>query len=250
MNVQTEKRFAHLPRLEAHEVGRPKHRLRNPIASGLGDFVVQPIWDYYGVAANTATARQEAFSVGRGQQYTPTGGAAFTKTEQTTSMDIGRQLQAPERLLVRCVSVYLDNEMNQLDVARFLSQTLLDWRISTKSFFQLPLIGKAPAGGGAWAQQTNNNVSVTGNGLPSSSEGYSITAPGAGGLTAAGQQEFPQIEGVLLEQQQAFHVVVDPTLAAHVAAVGFTTQAAGAIPAGIGVRAFFFLEGTKVRAVL
>jgi hypothetical protein len=253
MKNLTAKKYAHLEELSAHEIGRPHFRLKNMIVSGLGDFVVQPDWDGYFVAAATATVQQTLFAIARGNPFTITGGATFTKTAQTTSMVKSNELQAPERLLVRAITVYLDNQMNQGDTAAFLSQTLVDFQISTKSFLQLGLAGKAPAAGGAWAQQFGATaaatiIGVTGNGLPSERQGYSLCAPEASGQKP--EESFPSIEGILISQQQAFRVIVDPTLAAHVAAAGFTTAAAAAVPAGIGVRAFVYLEGTKARAVL
>lgn len=247
------KRFAHLEEIEAHEIGRPHFRLKNPLAGGLGDFVIQPEWDYYGVAASTACTSQLLFQNQIGQNYTIAGGATFAKTLQTTSMVVGGQLQAPERLLVRGITVYLDNTMNQGDVAKFDSQCLLNFRVSTKSFFNCGLVGKLPAGGGPWAQQfgataATTIIGVTGNGMPSEHQGFALTGSAAG--MQGDPDWFPQIEGVLIAQQQAFSVVLDPTQAAHIAAAGFTTAASGAVPAGIGVNAFVYLEGTKARAVL
>ena len=253
MQKLTGRRFAHLAEIEAHEIGRPRFLLRNPLAGGLGDFVVQPEWDYYGVAASTACVEQTLFSIPQGNQFTITGGATFTKTSQTTSMVKQSELQAPERLLVRGISVYLDNTMNQGDVAKFLSQVQLNFKVSTKSFLLLPLIAKLPAGGGGWAQQfgataATTIIGVAGNGLPSAQEGFSMVQPGVG--MQGDPEYFPTIDGVLIAQQQAFSVIVSPQLAAHIAAAGFTTSAAGAVPPGVGVNAFVFLEGTKARAVL
>jgi hypothetical protein len=248
------KRFAHLQEIEAHEIGRPHFRLKNPLAAGLGDFIVQPEWDGYFVAASTACVAQTLFQVPANQPFTITGGATFTKTLQTTSMQTAGQLQAPERLLVRGITVYCDNLMNQGDTAKLLSQTILNFFVSTKSFCVLGLLGKLPAGGGAWAQQANIAattvavMSVTGNGLPSEHQGYQLTAPGVSSADPA--SSMPQIDGVLIAQQQAFRVIIDPTQAAHIAAAGFTTAATGAVPPGIGVNAWVYLEGTKARAVL
>lgn len=255
MRHLTAKRFAHLEEISAHEIGRPHFRLRNPLAANLGDFIVQPEWDYYGVAVSTACVSQTLFQIAQGNQFTITGGATFTKTPQTTSMVQSGQLQAPERLLVRGITVYLDNLTQQADLAKFLSQTLLNFFVSTKSFLQLGLVGKLPGGGGAWAQQfgataATTIIGVTGNGMPSEHQGFQLTAPGVSADPNNPQSGFPQIDGVLIAQQQAFKVVVDPTQAAHIAAAGFTTAANNTVPIGIGVNAFVYLEGTKARAVL
>jgi hypothetical protein len=257
----TAKRFSHLQEIEAHEIGRPHFRFKNPLAGGLGDFVVQPEWDFYGIAASTACVQQTLFSIPQGQNFTITGGATFAKTLQTTSMQLNAQLQPPERLLVRGIQVFLDNTMNQGDVAKAVSQILLNFNVSTKSFFVTNLLAKLPAGGGGWAQQfgataATTIIGVVGNGIPNEHQGYAVTAPGAQGFSATGDPNeiamstFPQIDGILIAQQQAFKVVVDPTLAAHIAAAGFSTAAAGAVPPGTGLNMFVHLEGTKARAVL
>jgi hypothetical protein len=249
-------RFAHLQEISAHEVGRPRFRLRNMLAAGLGDFVVQPEWDFYGVAVSTAATTQTVFSIAQNNQYTIAGGSTITKTLQLTSMQQSNQLQAPERMLVRGLCVYLDNRSNQIDANQFLTQTILNFFISTKSFFVVGAIGKLPAGGGPWAQQsgtpaTNAIISTVSNGLPSEHQGYKLTDPGCDGTP--GVDQFPSIDGILIAQQQAFKVVVDPTQASYLNTVGtgFTTQAStGVSPIGVGINAWVYLEGQKARAVL
>jgi len=247
------KRFAHLEEISAHEIGRPHFRLRNMLAAGLGDFVVQPEWDFYGVAVSTAVVAQTLFSIVNGQPYTITGGATVTKTLQMTSMVQAAQLQAPERMLVRGITVYFSNDINQADANRFASQTILNFFISTKSFFVVPQVGKLPAGGGVWAQQFGATAATTiigtvGNGMPSEHQGFRLTDPGCDGTP--GVDQFPNIDGILIAQQQAFKVVVDPAQAAWAQATGFTTNANTTVPIGTGVNAWVYLEGQKARAVL
>lgn len=247
------KRFSHLEEISAHEIGRPHFRLRNMLAAGLGDFVVQPEWDYYGVAVSTPTVKQVLFATSQNNPFTITGGATFVKTLQTTSMQQSSQLQAPERMLVRGITVYAANNMNQIDLNNLASQTIVNFFISTKSFFVVGLLGKLPAGGGVWAQQFGATAATTiigtvGNGLPSEHQGFKFTDPGCDGTP--GVDQFPNIDGILIAQQQSFRVEIDPTQAAHVAAVGFTTQANTTVPPGTGVNAWVYLEGQKARAVL
>jgi hypothetical protein len=255
------KRFSHLQEIEAHEIGRPHFRMKNPFAAGLGDFGVYPIWDYYGVAASTACVAQTLFGVTQNQPFTITGGATFTKTKQTTSMTKASELSAPERMLVRGITAFTDNSMNQADVSKLLSQTYLNFFISTKSFLEVGILAKLPAGGGAWAQQfgataATTIIGVTGNGMPSEHQGFSLTDDGAPGFSPTNDQTeiansaFPAVDGVLITQGQNFGVTVDPTLAAHIASTGFSTAATGAVPPGIGVNLFIFLQGAHVRAVL
>jgi hypothetical protein len=249
------KRFAHLPELSAHEIGRPRFRLRNMLAAGLGDFVVQPEWDFYGVAVSTAATAQTLFSIAQNNQYTIAGGSTVTKTLQLTSMQQSNQLQAPERMLVRGIGVYLDNRTNQNDMNQFLTQTILNFFISTKSFFVVGAVGKLPAGGGGWAQQfgataATTIIGTTSNGLPSEHQGYKLTDPGCDGTP--GVDQFPSIDGILIAQQQAFKVVIDPTQASYINTVGtgFTTNSNATVPIGVGINAWVYLEGQKARAVL
>jgi hypothetical protein len=245
--------FSHLLELSAHEIGRPKFRLRNMLAAGLGDFVVQPEWDYYGVAVSTAVVKQVLFTIPQNNPFTITGGATVTKTLQMTSMQQSAQLQAPERMLVRGITVFVDNNVNQFDMVRFGSQTIVNFFISTKSFFVVGVLAKLPAGGGVWAQQfgataANTIIGAVGNGLPSEHQGFRLTDPGCDGTP--GVDQFPNIDGILIAQQQAFRVEVDPTQAAWAQATGFTTNANNTVPIGTGINAFVYLEGQKARAVL
>lgn len=260
MRSLSAKKYAHLQELEAHEIGRPHFRMHNPLITGLGDYRVEPLWDIYLVAASTPCVKEILFSVPQNNPYTIPGGANFIKTVQSTSMQKSAELPSPERFLGRSIAVYLANNMNQDDVSQFCSQTYLSLFLgsSGKSFFQVPLVGKLPAGGGAWAQQANSGTGtgtgaifgVTGNGLPTEAGGgYPQTAAGVVGSNTDGSDSFPQIDGILFPQNQTFGVIVDPTLAAHVSAAGFTTAATDAYAPGVGVIAWVLLEGTHVVAV-
>lgn len=258
MKHLTAKKYAHLPELEAHEIGRPHFRLKNYLVSGLGDYRAEPMWDIYAVAPSTAVNKQVLFSIPQNNPFTIPGGATFTKTPQSTSMQKSAELPQPERYIARGICIYMDNSMNQADVAQFASQCYVNLEVSKKSFFQIPLAGKLPAGGGAWAQQVIGvtslavGASVTGNGLPSEAGGgYPLTQPGVVGTNSDGSDSFPQVDGILIAQATSFSVTLDPTLAAHINApgTGFVTAATTDYAPGIGVVLWVLLEGTHVVAV-
>ena len=261
MRKLTVKRFAHLQELEAHEIGRPHFRIHNPLVAGLGDYRAEPVWDVYLIGASTPCIGETLFLVPQNVPYTIPGGSGFTKTKQSTSMQKSAELPSPERYLLRSIAIYLANNMNQNDVNQFCSQTYCSLFVgsSGKSFFQVPLVGKLPAGGGAWAQQAftagsglgNLIAGTVGNGLPTEAGGgYPLTANGVNGTNPDKSDDFPQIDGILIPQNQTFGFIVDPTLAAHVAAAGFTTAAnANVYAAGVGVIAFVLFEGTHVVGV-
>lgn len=238
-------RWAGLERIAAHEVCRPRFSLRNPYVANLGDFEVYPLWDYYGVAVATAVGAQDLFTVPRGQNHTQ-GGLNIIKTAWHTSMTKAGELPNPNRILVRRVCAYLINRMNQVDVTRFLDETVLSLVIGAKTFLQC-LLAKFPAGGGVWLQSVVNGAGIAGSGIPQSGEGYKLVAPSGSGLSGA----YPAVDGVDIAQGQSFRVNLDPTLATafNAVGVGFTTAAAGATPAGIGVHALIFLEGTQLLTV-
>ena len=148
MRHLTAKKFAHLEEIEAHEIGRPHFRMRNPLVQGLGDYRVEPIWDIYLIAASTACVKEILFSIPQNNQFQIPGGAAFNKTVQSTSMLKSAELPSPERYILRAISVYLANNMNQDDVSQFCSQTYLSVFMgsSGKSFFQVPACRETSGG--------------------------------------------------------------------------------------------------------
>ena len=245
MNL-TSKRWADVPRVAAHEVGRPRFAIRNPYVEGMGDFEVQPIYDYYGVAAATAVTSQDLFTVPRGQNHAQ-GGLNIQKTYWHTNMTQARQLPNPNRILIRRIAAYALNRMNQVDTTRFLDETFLTLVIGSKPFLRVSTLAKFPAGGGAWNQSTFASASVAGNGVPQCGEGYGLRAP-ASAMQIGGVSLYPEVDGISIAQGQDFAVTLDPTLCTvfNALGVGFTTAAAGATPAGIGVHVILALEGTQL----
>ena len=258
MNANRKQRFAALPRIEAHEVGRPRFRVGNPIVAGAGDFEVQPIYDYYGVAAATATGAQRMFQVSQGQNHV-LGGLNIIKTALHTSMTTaGGVLPNPERILVRCVCVFLDNRMNQVDVNRILSESLFQFVVGSKVYAE-DVLAQCGGGGGSHLQSTFASASAAGSGMPYSANGYKLNQSPYGayvGPDGAWRGDpsnpmsvtFPGVDGVVIEQGQRFFVAIDPTLAQqyNAAGVGFTTGAAGLTPAGIGISLYFHIRGTQL----
>lgn len=240
-------RWKNVDRIAAHEVTRPRFVARNPYQEGVGDFERQPIWDFYGVAAATATILQRLFTVAQGNNHT-LGGLNILKTAWLTSMVQSGLLPNPNRILVRRVALYLLNRMNPTDVTRFLDETIVSLVIGTKTYLQI-LAAKLPAGGGAWAGGAANALGAMGNGAPCSDNGFNlIQNPGSGPISGSG---YPAVDGIEICQGQNFRVDVDPTQCTpfNAAGVGFTTAAAAAQPAGIGVLGLIHLDGTQLTQV-
>jgi hypothetical protein len=247
-------RFA-LRQIEEREVGRPRFTgLRNnPIVAGQLEYLVQPIYDFYGVAVATAVTKQILFSQAIGTSYTPAGGAAFTKTQYHTNLVQNGMLDAPKKFLVKAVAVVLRSDVAPSDLNSFIGTTMVELTISGKSYW-LSLVSKAPAGAGGFYSGFSTQTLAAGGTVGNTGSNGWPTAQNVASIT----DDFPQIPGLdpmepilgqLIEQNQNFSVTLDPTISGSAA---FTTLAAA--PAtqfvGTGINAHVYLEGVLARAIL
>lgn len=225
--------------IEAAELGRPRLRLHNPIVQGYLEGITQPMYDAYLVAVATAVPKLILFSVPIGGQYNSGGVTAFNKTELFTNMTQNAVLAAPNKLIVRAISVFIQNDISPIDLNLFLGTTLLQFHVNSKLYCEQQ-VGRFPAGGGAFGsfvtQQgtaTDASYSSVGNGWPDTRNTYTLA-----------------YGGVPIEQQQQFDVVLDPTLnnVAAFSTVASARSATNEIP-GTGIKAIVYLDGTLFRAV-
>jgi hypothetical protein len=253
-----ESRYAHLPVLEEKEVGRPKFQnfRKNPIVAGQLEYLVQPIYDFYGVAVGTLLTKQQLFATAIGTSYTPAGGAAFNKTEYHTNLVQNGMLDAPKKFLVKAPAVIVRSDSTVADGTAFVGQTQFDLSISGKLYWQ-SIVSKCPAGAGLFASGaaitsaagTTQTSLATANGWPTAQNVASITDPMP---QIPGLDPMEPILGQLIEQNQNFAVILDPTITG---AAGYTTQAAAPLAAaggtvGTGINAHVYLEGVLARAIL
>ena len=250
-----ESRFAHLPVLEEKEVGRPRYVgfRKNPIVAGQLEYLVQPIFDFYGIAVATQVTKQQLFAQAIGSAYTPTGGAQFNKTAYHTNLVQNGMLDAPKKYLVKAIAVVLRSDVAPTDLNSFIGTTQVDLSISGKSYWS-SLVSKAPAGAGGFFSGFSTQTLAAGgtvgatsaNGWPSAQNVATITDPMP---QIPGLDPMEPILGQLIEQNQNFAVVLDPTISGVAA---FTTLAAA--PAtqfvGTGINAHVYLEGVLARAIL
>src|SRR5579862_1019083 len=113
-----------LRNMQESEVGRPHGRLRlkNIIAGSL-DARVQPLYDYWAVAKNTAVRQETLFQIAWGGAYTPAGGTQLLKTYYNTNLTgNGGALPAPNKLLVKNVSIMTRPDVHPQDVAAVAGQ--------------------------------------------------------------------------------------------------------------------------------
>jgi hypothetical protein len=249
-------RFANCREIEESEIGRPKLDLAlrtNPIVAGQLEYLVQPIYDFYAVAVATAASKQNLFTLPIGQLYTPTGGAPFTKTVYHTFLVQAGMLDAPKKMLVKAPTTVPRGDISPQDLASFTGLTYFELSISGKPYWQATVL-KTPAGAGPFTQNISTQTLVAGgtmanagsNGWPHTHNIATITDPIP---QIPGLDPMEPILGQLIEQNQNFTVLLDPTISGTAA---FTTLAAAPTTqfVGTGINAHVFLEGILARAIL
>ncbi|HKM99447.1 MAG TPA: hypothetical protein VJX23_02940 [Candidatus Binataceae bacterium] len=248
-------RFARCREIQEREVGRPKlHSLRtNPVVAGQLEYLVQPVYDFYAVAVATAVTKQQMFAQPIGASYTPSGGAAFIKSLYHTNLVQPGMLDAPKKLLVKAIALVLRSDVAPQDLASFIGLSLCQLTISGKDYWT-SLVSKAPAGAGAFGFYVSTQTLAAGgtmanlgsNGWPSAQNVATITDPMP---QIPGLDSMEPILGQLIEQQQNFALVIDPTISG---AAAFTTLAAAPTTqyVGTGVNMHAYLEGVLARAIL
>jgi hypothetical protein len=238
MRAIRQRKFSHLPEIDASELGRPQLRRKNPTFAGYLEAITQPLYDVYAVALNTATVKLTLFAVPQGQVYNFGGVTAFTKTAAHTSQTLAGVLQAPNKHIVRAISVFTEGNVVGNDLEKFL-EVFFQFNVNGKSY-QDTIVGRLPGGGGSFASMMGTFASTNGfilsaNGWPDARNTYTLA-----------------YGGVPIEQQQQFNVIIDPTIS-NVTAAAFTTantvSAPGTPIAGTGIFAHVFLDGTLFRAV-
>lgn len=217
-----------LPSLEQHEIGRPKHRFRNPIKVGVLYLFRNPIDDVYQVKAGSALNLQILFTIPIGQQYTPNGGVAVAKSSWHTSMTQGSLLPNPQKYFTKYISVSVRGDTVAADLIRFLDDTLVTFTMARP--FLVAHASKLPGAGGPFGFTS----AIVSNGWPDKDNEFA----------------FSDQLGEVIEQGQAFSVTMDPTLAstagADVVPYVTTTGANG----GTGINARVTLDGLLNREVL
>ena len=254
-NTRFQSRFAACRELTEHEVGRPRlgGPRHNPIVSGQLEYLVQPIYDFYAVAVATAVTKQSQFSQPIGAAYTPAGGAAIVKTVYHTNLVQPGMLDAPKKMLVKAISCVLRSDIAPSDLASFIGLSYVELDISGKPYWQ-SLLSKCPAGAGAYSSSISTQTLAAGGTFATSGANGWPTASNVNCIT----DDMPQVPGLdpmepilgqLIEQNQNFQFVIDPTITG---AAAFTTLAAA--PAtqfvGTGVNEHTYLEGVLMRAIL
>mgnify|MGYP001581072095 FL=1 len=229
--------------IESGRVGFLKARVKNPIFPGNIYAYHQPLYSYYGVTVATALNEQFLFSVPRGGQYTPAGGAQIALSMWHTNLiGQGGILPNPDRHLVKYISLHVAEDTLAADAVRFLDDTLIVFFIGDGSTEYWRSHGvKAPSGGGVFGFTS----AFVNNGWPDRMNQVPMWGP----ATPIVNGSDITVEGAeIIEQGENFGVTLNPTLVSRANAAGVYTTAAGAA-GGIGINAHVYLDGIRVRAV-
>ena len=238
--------------MSEHEIGRPHGRMRlKNIVQGQLDARVQPLYDIFTVAVNTACRAETLFTIPYGQQYTGAGGSAVTKTYYHTNLLTSGALDAPKKLLVKNISLLNRPDQSVQDTIALVGQYVVTFSTLGKQFW----IGhgqKLPGGAGVHASGAATFTSpqaqiATANGWPTAGNVAPITD---GVPDIPGYPPITPITGVLLEQQQPFQVIADPTITG--GTVYTTANSTTTVPGyvSVGIIAWVYLEGITLVAVV
>lgn len=201
---------------------------------------------------NTAVRAETLFTIPQGQPYTGAGaGGAINKTAYHTNLLTAAALDAPKKLLVKNISVVGRPDIVSPDMNALAGQYLVTFSTLGKTFWQ-GHAQKLPQGGGAFTSSAGTFTAPFG--FQSSSNGWPTAqnvAPITDGVPdIPGYPPIVPITGVLLEQQQPFQVVVDPT---QTQATIYTTSNWAADTQGIastGLNCWVYLEGITLVAIV
>ena len=227
-----------LAKITSFELGRPKHRLGNP-NTGIGEVIVQPQYDIYFAANNQALTLMNLFSLQQGATYNFMGVTAFQKSFGHTSLVQAGMLDSSYTFIIRALSCYVQGlqgttnpYLNTQDLINLLSCGC-DLQINHKSYFQ-GILGWLPGGGGAFSSGGGNttapNINLNAvNGWPERGNMYQI--PG----------------GIMINPQENFTFIVNPTQNAGGAPSTLATVAPTAGPPASGISAWIRFDGTLIR---
>lgn len=234
-------------RVSPEEVGRPHNRLENPIFAGNLEGITQALYDIYFLAVATAAPKLTLFSVQVGQAYAFGGVASFLKTFDHTNLSQAGVLEAPNKHIVRAISVYAEGVqgttnanngelLHPIDASNFLT-CYFQFNVNRKPY-QDTIVGRMPAGGGLFISGTSTTTAAAGQALQAAGNGWPVA-----------QNTYAiAYGGIPIEQQQGFNVIIDPTASNGGA---FTSVTAAAVNGqfGTGISAWVFLDGVLFRAV-
>lgn len=226
-----------LREVKLSDLGKTRHRMKNPIQVGTLYVFRQPQHDCFQATVATQLTNYTLFSTPQGQTFTPTGGTAILKTAWHTSMDQASLFPQPRKFYIRAMWLQLGGYSSATsasmgtvqDINGFLETALITLQISGRSFLQSHA-HRFPCGGGMYGQSS----AILTNGLPTNNN--SMQMYGQNGET--------------IEQGQSVLVQVDTKQAGLANAPTIPITTATAANDGVGLNGFVYLDGLLFRELL
>lgn len=238
--IITKSKSAQRRRLEAisaYELGRPRARMGNP-NTGIGEVVVTPQYDIYFAAQNQALTLLTLFSLQQGATYNFMGVTAFAKGLGHTTLTQAGMLSSSYTYVIRGLSVTTTGLQGTAgflryeDANNFLgSYGELD--VNAKPYWW-GILSWLPAGGG----------------IVQSGVG-SLTAPQSSCSSNNGNPQskniYPLPGGIMINPQENFGFVINPTINAGGAPSMLATVAPTSANPANGLSAWVRFDGTLIR---
>ncbi|MGH8135064.1 MAG: hypothetical protein ACRER4_01855 [Steroidobacteraceae bacterium] len=201
--------------------------------------VVQPVYDIYAVAQNTAMGQLTLFTVPLGQTYNFNGVTAFTKGLGHTNLVQAGMLESSYTFIVRALSFYVQGLqgaaaplLHVQDLINILS-SFVQFSINRKPYFE-GILGWLPGGGGA---------ALSGFGT--------LTAPVSSHNSTNGWPETDNVYalpgGQFINPQENFSCLINPTQNAGGTPSALATAGSPAGVVASGLMGWFRMDGTLIR---
>jgi hypothetical protein len=219
-------------RCDPSEVGRPQHRVKNPVFTNSteGDMYTfrQKFWDVYEAIQGALLTSVTLFTIPKGQQFTPVGGAtAYTKTLYHTNFKLASLIGQPNKAYIMSLGWGARTNIAPIDAVHMFWDPYVLLTIDDHPYVAVTA-EHLPYGQGI----SSGSSAFTNNGWAFADNAY---------LTL-GQK------GETIEQAQSIAVMIDPTLMIDNA--GNTTYTlATTANGGVGVDAKCFMDTQYYRTL-
>jgi hypothetical protein len=210
--------------LSEFDFGRlPKVSGRNPLVANLMEVINQPVYDSVSFAAAAAMAKTVLFQTPIGQ-----GG----KTLAQTNMTKAGQLEQPQKLVIRAISLFFSNNTAPVDLVNFLQNVSFVLTVGKKPMLECPALNLT-AGRGAIAYSMAELGTAAAGDVPTASTSNGVPDP---------RSVFTLNQPIVIEGGEGFAVTLNPETA-------FNFAAAASRPVGNGTTVYVILDGELYRGV-
>ena len=201
----------------------PKVRGRNPLVANMMEVINQPVYDSVSYAQAAAMTKSVLFQ-------TPIGQSG--KTLAQTYMTKAGQLEQPQKLVIRAISLFFANNTLPVDLVNFLQNVSFTLTVGKKPMLEC-FAGNLTAGRGV--------VTYSAAELGTAAAGDVQFVSTLNGV-ADPRSVFTLNQPIVIEGGEGFNVTLNPETA-------FNFAAAASRPNGVGTTVYVILDGELYRGV-